>query len=224
MTKPSWRYILLKGARTFPMVPWRSHHRWRTKPLTFLVLNVGLVLFGIGDGLLVSAHLGNSPWVVFHQGVMLHTGLTYGTAAALTSFTLLLLWIPLRERPGLGTICNAFVIGYATQATLAVIEPPSAMWARVLLLVIGVFTVGLGGALYITTNLGPGPRDGLMTAIHDRTGVRVSRVRLSIELTAMTAGWIMGGTVGIGTVAFALLMGRSLALWLGVLARVVHSK
>lgn len=224
MTKPSWRYILLKGARTFPMVPWRSHHRWRTKPLAFLVLNFGLVLFGIGDALLVSAKLGNSPWVVFHQGVMLHTGLPYGTAAALTSFTLLLLWIPLRERPGLGTICNAFVIGYATQATLAVVEPPSAMWLRIALLVTGILVVGLGGSLYITTNLGPGPRDGLMTAIHDRTGVRVSRVRLSIEITAMTAGWIMGGTVGVGTIAFALLMGRSLALWLGVLARVVHTK
>lgn len=223
MTKPSWRYILLKGARTFPMVPWRSHHRWRTKPLTFVVLNLGLVLFGIGDGLLVSAQLGNSPWVVFHQGVMLHTGLPYGTAAALTSFTLLLLWIPLRERPGLGTICNAFVIGYATQGTLAVVEPPSALWLRILLLVTGILVVGLGGALYITTNLGPGPRDGLMTAIHDRTGVRVSRVRLSIELTAMTAGWTMGGTVGVGTVAFALLMGRSLALWLGVLARLTHT-
>lgn len=224
MTKPSWRYILLKGARTFPMVPWRSHHRWRTKPLTFLVLNIGLVLFGIGDGLLVSAQLGNSPWVVFHQGVMLHTGLSYGTASALTSFTLLLLWIPLRERPGLGTICNAVVIGYATQATLAVVHPPFALWLRISLLVSGIVIVGLGGSLYLTTNLGPGPRDGLMTAIHDRTGVRVSRVRLSIELTAMTVGWIMGGTVGIGTIAFALLMGRSLAFWLAVLARVVHTK
>jgi len=223
MTKPSWRYILLKGARTFPAVPWRSHHRWRTKPLTFAVLNLGLMLFGIGDALLVSAELGNSPWVVFHQGVMLHTGLPYGTAAALTSFTLLLLWIPLRERPGLGTVCNAFVIGYATQATLAVVDPPQVLWVRIALLIAGVLVVGLGGSLYITTNLGPGPRDGLMTAIHDRTGVRVSRVRLSIELTAMTAGWIMGGTVGIGTVVFALLMGRSLALWLGVLARVTHT-
>lgn len=223
MTKPTWRTILLKGARTFPAVPWRSHHRWRTRPLTFIVLNLGLVLFGIGDAMLVRAEFGNSPWVVFHQGVMLHTGLPYGTAAALTSVTLLLLWIPLRERPGLGTVCNAFVIGYATQATLTVLEHPDAVWARLALLFMGILTVGLGGALYITTNLGPGPRDGLMTAIHDRTGVRVSRVRLSIEITAMTAGWVMGGTVGFGTVAFALLMGRSLALWLGVLARLTHT-
>lgn len=224
MTRPSWKYILLKGARTFPQVPWRSQHRWRTRPLTFVILNLGLVTFGIGDGFMLAADLGASPWALFHQGVQHQLGISYGTASALTSVTILLLWIPLRERPGLGTICNAFVIGYATQATLALVGEPEGMAVRILLLVAGLLVVGLGIALYITTNLGPGPRDGLMTAIHDRTGVRVSRVRLSIEVLAMSAGWLMGGTVGIGTVAFALLVGRSMALWLGVLARITHTK
>lgn len=223
MTKPSWKYILLKGARTFPQVPWRSHHRWRTSPLTFVILNLGLVVFGIGDGLMLSADLGASPWALFHQGVQRQLGISYGTASALTSVVILLLWIPLKEKPGLGTICNAFVIGYATQATLAVVGQPEAMGARVALLLAGLVIVGLGIALYITTNLGPGPRDGLMTAIHDRTGVRVSRVRLSIEVLAMTVGWLMGGTIGLGTLAFALGIGRSMALWLGILARMTHT-
>ena len=136
----------------------------------------------------------------------------------------LLLWIPLREKPGLGTICNAFVIGFATQATLTVLGHPDDFIARALCLLVGLVVVGLGIALYITTNLGPGPRDGLMTAIHDRTGVRVSRVRLSIEVVAMLSGWAMGGTIGVGTLAFALLIGRSMALWLGVLARLTHTE
>lgn len=223
MTKPSWKYILLKGARTFPQVPWRSHHRWRTTPLTFVILNLGLVVFGIGDGLMLSADLGASPWALFHQGVQQQLGISYGTASALTSVTILLLWIPLKEKPGLGTICNAFVIGYATQATLSVVGQPQSMAVRVALLLAGLLIVGLGISLYITTNLGPGPRDGLMTAIHDRTGVRVSRVRLSIEVLAMSAGWLMGGTIGLGTLAFALGIGRSMALWLGVLARLTHT-
>lgn len=223
MTKPSWKYILLKGARTFPNVPWRSHHRWRTRPLTFVILNVGLVVFGIGDGFMLAANLGASPWALFHQGVQHQLDIPYGTASALTSVAILLFWIPLRERPGLGTICNAFVIGYATQATLAVVGEPDSLEVRIALLVAGLLTVGLGIALYITTNLGPGPRDGLMTAIHDRTGIRVSRVRLSIEVVAMTLGALMGGTIGVGTVAFALGVGRSMALWLGVLARVTHT-
>ncbi len=223
MTKPTWRHILLKGARTFPQVPWRSEHRWRTRPLTFVMLNIGLVAFGIGDGFILSADLGSSPWALFHQGVQHQFGISYGLASALTSVSVLLLWIPLKEKPGLGTICNAFVIGFATQVTMNVIGQPSSMLARCLLLTAGLVTVGLGIALYITTNLGPGPRDGLMTALHNRTGIRVSRVRLSIELLALLCGWFMGGTVGIGTIAFAALIGRSMALWLGVLARLTHT-
>lgn len=223
MTKPSWKYILLKGARTFPKVPWRSHHRWRTTPLTFIILNIGLVIFGIGDGLMLAADLGASPWALFHQGVQHSLGISYGVASSLTSVAILLLWIPLKEKPGLGTICNAFVIGFATQATIAIVGHPDPMAERIACLVLGLLIVGLGIALYITTNLGPGPRDGLMTAIHDKTGVRVSRVRLSIEIVAMTAGLLMGGTIGFGTLAFALVIGRSMALWLGVLARLTHT-
>lgn len=223
MTRPTWREILLKGARTFPEVPWRSQHRWRTSLLTFAILNLGLVIFGIGDAFMLNANLGASPWALFHQGVSNHLGVSYGVASGLTSLGVLLFWIPLRERPGLGTICNAFVIGFATQGTLSVIGVQHSLPSRIAYMLLGILIVGLGGALYITTNLGPGPRDGLMTALHYKTGIRVSRVRLSIEVTAMICGWLMGGTIGVGTLAFALLMGRSLALWLGVLARITHT-
>lgn len=223
MTRPTWRDIVLKGARTFPTVPWAATSRWRATPLTFVILILGLVIFGVGDGLLISSRFGNAPWAVFHQGLAQHLGISYGNASLVTSFAILLLWIPLKERPGLGTICNAIVIGYATQATIWLVGEPSSIPVRVVCLLAGLGVVGLGIALYITTNLGPGPRDGIMTALHDRTGVRVARVRLSIEIAAMAIGWLLGGTVGIGSVFFALFIGRAMALWLAVLARLTHT-
>lgn len=223
MTRPTWRDIILKGARTFPEVPWAATSRWRAKPSTFIILNLGLVIFGIGDGLIIISQFGNSPWAVFHQGLSQHLGISYGNASLITSFTMLLLWIPLKERPGLGTICNAIVIGYATQATMSIIGNQDMVVVRVACLISGLAVVGLGIALYITTNLGPGPRDGIMTALHYRTGVRVARVRLSIEISAMTVGWLLGGTVGVGSVVFALFIGRAMALWLGILARLTHT-
>lgn len=189
-----------------------------------MILNLGLVVFGIGDGLIILSKFGNSPWAVFHQGLSQQLGISYGNAAVLTSFAILLLWIPLKEKPGLGTIANAIVIGYSTQATLWALGGfEESLAVRVVFLVTGLVIVGLGIALYITTNLGPGPRDGIMTALHYRTGVRVARVRLSIEFTAMFVGWLLGGTVGVGSVMFALFIGRAMALWLGILARLTHT-
>lgn len=213
----------MRGARTFPEVPWAASSRWRAKPLTFLILNFGLVIFGVGDGLIIVSQFGNSPWAVFHQGLSQQLGISYGNAAVLTSFAILLLWIPLKERPGLGTIANAIVIGYSTQATLWLLGDQDSLVVRVIYLVSGLAIVGLGIALYITTNLGPGPRDGIMTALHYKTGIRVARVRLSIEFAAMGVGWLLGGTIGVGSVIFALFIGRAMALWLGILARLTHT-
>lgn len=223
MTKPSWRYILLKGARTFPTVPWRAHHRWRTKPLTLVILLLGFVCFGVGEALLVIAGIGVSPWTVLAQGISRHTGLTLGTATFLISGTVLLLWIPLRERPGLGTILNSFTIGYVMEFTVNVLPHPQQLWLKLACDVAGILIVGIGSALYLTTNLGPGPRDGLMTSLHHRTGIRVSRVRLGLEIVVLIVGWTLGGNVGLGTVLFALLIGRSVALWLGILGRLTHT-
>ncbi len=224
MTKPSWRSILLRGARTFPSVPWRSHQRWRTKPLTLAILLFGFVCFGLGEALLVIAGIGVSPWTVLAQGIARHTGLTLGTATFLISGTVLLLWIPLRERPGLGTILNSFTIGYVMEFSVNVLPHPAQLWLKLLCDVSGILVVGIGSSLYLTTNLGPGPRDGLMTSLHHKTGVRVSRVRLALEIVVLCIGWLLGGNVGLGTVLFAGLIGRSVALWLGVLGRLTHTK
>lgn len=223
MTKPSWRHILLRGARTFPSVPWRAQHRWRTRPLTLAVLLLGFTGFGIGDALLVISGIGVSPWVVLAQGISMRTGMSIGAATFAVSATVLLFWIPLRERPGLGTVLNAFIIGYVMEFAINVLPRPGHPAMQTLSVLAGIGMVGLGSALYLTTNLGPGPRDGLMTSLHERTGVRVSRVRMTIEVIVLILGWILGGIVGIGTLLFAVLIGRSVALWLGVLARLTHT-
>jgi uncharacterized membrane protein YczE len=166
----------------------------------------GLALFGIGIGLMVRADLGLGPWDVLHQGVAERTGATIGTITILTGVVVLLLWIPLRERPGLGTVLNVVLIGLVADATLAVVDEPSSLPVRVLLLVVGIFVFGPGSGLYIGAGLGPGPRDGLMTGLA-RRGTAVRVVRTGIEVVVLALGAALGGSVGIGTVAFALTVG-----------------
>ena len=203
-----WRRIV--PSRTIPLTRWRSEgSRWRTGPWTFIVLILGLWLFGTGEAMLVDSGLGNAPWTVFAQGISVRSGIPIGVATFLTSVTVLLLWIPLREKPGLGTIANAIVIATALQVMILVLPTPTAFGWRLLQLAVGILLVGIGSGLYLTTNLGPGPRDGLMTGIHQRTGIAVTPIRLSIEVVVLVIGWILGGTVGIGTLAFALLIGPS---------------
>lgn len=197
----------LRPSRSVPVTRWRSHSRWRAKPSTFAILIAGLWLFGTGEALLVIADLGVGPWTVLAQGVSVRTPLSIGAATFLISVLVLLAWIPLRERPGLGTIANAIVIATALQVMSSVIPHPTNPLVQVITVIVGIAFVGIGSGLYLTTNLGPGPRDGMMTGIHFKTGWPVSRVRLGIEVTALIAGWLLGGTVGLGTVLFALLIG-----------------
>jgi uncharacterized membrane protein YczE len=166
----------------------------------------GLVLFGVGIALMVRADLGLGPWDVLHQGVAERTGLAIGTVTILTGLVVLLLWLPIRERPGVGTVANVLVIGLVVDATLAFVDAPEAMWQRVAFLVLGIFVFGPGSGLYIGSGLGPGPRDGLMTGLA-RRGRSVRVVRTGIELAALAVGAILGGSVGIGTLAFALTVG-----------------
>lgn len=170
---------------------------------------IGLWLFGTGEAMLVDAALGNAPWTVLAQGIAVRTGIAIGLATFLISVVVLLMWIPLRERPGLGTIANAVVIALALQVMIGVLPTPESTGWRLAQVIGGIALVGLGSGLYLTTNLGPGPRDGLMTGIHERTGIAVTPVRLSIEVIVLGAGWALGGTVGIGTVLFAVLIGPS---------------
>lgn len=169
-------------------------------------LFVGLVLFGMGIACMVRAELGLAPWDVLHQGVSTRSGLAIGTVTILTGVVVLALWLPLRERMGIGTVANAFVIGLVVNATLSVLEAPEPMWARVGLLVLGIFLFGPGSGFYIGAGLGPGPRDGLMTGLA-RRGHPVRVVRTGIELSALAIGWALGGQVGVGTVLFALTVG-----------------
>ena len=173
----------------------------------------GLCLFGLGIALMVRADLGLAPWDVLHQGVSERTGLAIGNVTILTGVVVLLLWLPIRERPGLGTALNVVVIGLVVDGTLAVVEAPTAMWQRVALLVTGVFLFGPGSGLYIGGGLGPGPRDGLMTGIA-RRGRSVRAVRTGIELAALTVGAVLGGSVGVGTVVFAATVGPNVHFFL----------
>ena len=170
-------------------------------------LAVGLALYGLTLAMMIRATLGNAPWDVLHQGMAIHLPITIGTAVIVMSLVVLLLWIPLRELPGLGTIANSLAVGLTADAALAVLEAPDALWARSLLMVGGVVLNALATALYLGSQLGPGPRDGLMTGLHRRTGLSIRVVRTGLEVIVVAIGWVLGGVVGVGTVLYALAIG-----------------
>lgn len=169
-------------------------------------LIAGLVLFGVSDSMLILAHLGIDPWDVFHQGLSRHTGIPIGTWSILVGIAVLFLWVPLRQRPGIGTLLNVVVIGAVLDVMLVVFAPPSALAPRVALLVAGVFLNGVATGCYIGAGLGPGPRDGLMMGLAAR-GHPIRVVRTLIEVTVLAAGWLLGGNVGWGTLAYAVSIG-----------------
>ena len=177
-------------------------------------LMVGLVLYGLSMAMMVESFLGLDPWDVFHYGVTRWLPMSFGTVVILAGAVVLLLWIPLRQMPGLGTVANVIVIGVASDVSLALLERPDSLVARTALLLGGIVLNGLAGALYIGAQLGPGPRDGLMTGVVRRTGWSVRVVRTSIELTVLAVGFLLGGTVGLGTALYALAIGPLLQLFL----------
>ena len=176
-------------------------------PRRLVQLMVGLTLYGASMGMMVESHLGLDPWDVFHQGVARHLPVSFGTVVAITGVAVLLLWIPLRQRPGIGTIANVIVIAVSVDVALALIAEPTGLPARIALLVAGIVLNGVASAAYIGARLGPGPRDGLMTGLAARTGWSIRLVRTGIELTVLATGWLLGGTVGVGTVIYALAIG-----------------
>jgi uncharacterized membrane protein YczE len=183
-------------------------------PRRLAQLAVGLVLYGLTLAMMIRAVLGNAPWDVLHQGMAIHLPLSIGTAVIAMSVVVLLLWIPLRELPGLGTVANAVLVGLFTDLFLSVIEAPEALWQRGLMMVGGLVLNGLATALYLGSQLGPGPRDGLMTGLHRRTGVSIRLVRTGLEVAVVAAGWVLGGVVGVGTVLYALGIGPLVQLML----------
>jgi uncharacterized membrane protein YczE len=185
-----------------------------------MILFFGLFIFGLGDSLLIQSQIGNAPWSVLAQGLSQRLEITLGWSTFLISSLVLLLWIPLRERPGLGTMSNIVVIAVAIQIGITFFPQTDDFIIAIFYCLIGISLVGFGSAFYITCGLGSGPRDGLMTAIHTRSGIRIGRVRLAIEALVLVLGAILGGTVGLGTLLFAVLIGQSIAISLGVVARV----
>ncbi|MEU0988576.1 hypothetical protein [Streptomyces sp. NPDC005953] len=176
-------------------------------PRRLVQLYLGLVLYGASSALLVRAGLGLEPWNVLHQGVSERTGLTIGTVAIIVGAVVLLLWIPIRQRPGLGTVSNVVVIGLAMDAALAVVPDIDALPAQIALMVTGIVLNGMATGLYIAASFGPGPRDGLMTGLHRVTGRSIRLVRTGIEVAVVGTGFLLGGSVGIGTAAYALSIG-----------------
>lgn len=213
---------LLRPHKTVPLTPWRANSRWDLSPLRVAILFLGLAIFGLGDSLLIQGGIGNAPWTVFAEGLTYKTGMSIGFATFLISVAVLLLWIPLKEKPGFGTLANIVLIATFIELGTHIFPSQQSIVMGILYDLIGIALVGIGSALYITCGLGPGPRDGAMTGLHYRTGIRVGRVRMSIELTVLMIGFLMGGTVGVGTALFALLIGQSVAISLGVIARLTH--
>lgn len=185
-------------------------------------LLVGLSLFGLGEGLLVQSHWGATPWTVLAQGVARHAHISIGWSSAAISCVVLLAWYPLRERPGFGTLANVVVIAYVLDLTTTSVPVPGSAFVKALFVVGAVVAIGVGSALYLTTGLGPGPRDGLMTSLHRRLDVSVVYVRLTLEIGVLVIGWLLGGTVGVATAFYATTIGFSIGISLQLLTSIVR--
>lgn len=208
-------------SHSIPLTSWRAATTWSFRPVMTGPLIGGLTLFGFGEGLLVCARWGATPWTVFAEGVSRHTGLSIGMATALISAFVLVLWVPLRERPGIGTIANLIVIAWSLNETVYVVGQHHPLWLRVLLVGGALEAIGLGSALYLTTGLGPGPRDGMMTSVHRHFGFSVVYVRAGIEGAVLIIGWLLGGGVGIATALYAGAIGFAIGWNLQLVGKIV---
>ena len=207
--------------RSIPKVSWSSNNPLNYKPKisTFLFLCIGLSLFGLGEGLIMISYIGNSPWQVLAQGIALHANFSIGFITFLISISVLSLWIFLGQKPGMGTFLNAIIIAVMIDLSIAFIPTPELYISKFLMLVCGVLLVGFGSGLYLIANLGPGPRDGLMTGLQKKTNLPIAAVRAFIEITVATVGWYLGGTLGEGTLLFAFGIGPAVALGLFLVSR-----
>ncbi len=206
----------LLSVKAIPVVFWSSKQALNFRPslVTLLPLCIGLIIFGVGEALLIASGAGVSPWVVLAQGIENISGLSIGMANFAVSVGVLLFWIPLRQTPGLGTLLNAIVIAAAIEYSLPYLPQPDLYLMKVVEIVIGILLVGLGSGLYLIANLGPGPRDGLMTGLQRLTNFPIASVRTTIEVTAVVLGWLLGGAVGLGTLLFAFGIGPAVSIGL----------
>ncbi|WP_299372991.1 hypothetical protein [uncultured Kiloniella sp.] len=214
------------SVKSVPTLSWSSPKPLNLRPdlVTLILLIVGLTIFGLGEALLIAAGAGVSPWTVLAQGVSQQTGWTIGLSTFIVSMTVLILWWPLKQVPGIGTILNAIIIALVLEFVLPYIPTPNGYIFQVLLTILGILVTGLGSGIYLIANLGPGPRDGLMTGFQQQTNLPIAWIRSGIELSAVIIGWSLGGVVGLGTVLFAVLIGPSVACSLFVLDKVFGGK
>ena len=202
--------------KKIPKVKWSSDkpYNFRPKYSTFFFLCFGLTLFGLGEGLLIVSFTGASPWSVLAQGISLNINLSIGTITLLISLAVLVLWLPLGQKPGMGTIFNALIIAIMIDLCIKFVPTPSNYIHQLILAIISVITVGIGGGIYLVSNLGAGPRDGLMIGLQKLTKLPIAVVRAALEISAVSVGWYLGGTVGVGTLLFAFGIGPCVALGL----------
>ena len=202
--------------KKIPKVTWSSKKSLNLKPkiTTFLFLCFGLSLFGIGEGLLLVSYTGASPWSVLAQGISLNIDYSIGLITFFISLFVIFLWVFLSQKPGIGTILNAIIIAIMIDICINYVQTPETFIAKILLAFFAIFLVGIGSGFYLIANLGPGPRDGLMTGLQRKTNLPIASVRVFMEITVVSIGWYLGGTVGIGTLLFAFGVGPAVALGL----------
>lgn len=212
----------LRPAKKVPFTWWSSEDPMNTRPRlsTLAILLVGEFLFGLGDAILIAAEEGNTPWTVLAEGIAIVIGWSVGQATFLVSIAVLFLWIPIKEIPGIGTVLNAIIIAATIEVMVPLIPPPESDLVALFQVLLGIILIGIGSAMYLTANLGPGPRDGWMTGLQRVTGVPIGRVRVTIELSVLVVGVVLGGTFGFGTILFAFAIGPVVASCLAVAERI----
>jgi len=210
--------------KNVPKVSWSSDKPLNLKPKisSLIFLCFGLTLFGVGEGLLIVSVAGASPWSVLAQGIYLNVGFSVGVITILISVGVLIFWIPLNQRPGIGTVLNALIIGLMIDVCIKFVPTPENYVSQLLLAIVAVLTVGLGGGIYLVANLGAGPRDGLMIGLQQKTSLPIAAVRAFLEITVMSIGWYLGGTVGVGTLLFAFGIGPAVALGLFLVGKLFN--
>ena len=208
-----------------PKTYWSSSKPFNFKPRfsTLFFLCLGLSLFGLGEGLLIVSFTGASPWSVLAQGISLNIDYSIGTITLFVSIAVLILWIPLKQKPGIGTILNALIIAIMIDVCIKFVPTPENYISQIILAVVAVLTVGLGGGIYLVANLGPGPRDGLMIGLQEISNLPIAVVRAFLEVSVVAVGWYLGGTVGIGTLLFAFGIGPAVALGLFLVDKIFNN-
>ena len=210
--------------KNVPKVSWSSDKPLNLKPKisTFFFLCLGLTLFGLGEGLLIVSFTGASPWSVLAQGISLNIDLSIGTITLFISIGVLIFWLPLNQKPGIGTILNALIIAVMIDICIKLVPTPENYIPQLILAVIAVLITGFGGGIYLVANLGAGPRDGLMVGLQKKTNMPIAAVRAFLEITVVTIGWYLGGTVGVGTLLFAFGIGPAVALGLYLTGKIFN--